>query len=155
MKQLMSFFKSPVGKFHASFAAFILFNLLSGLINRLTFVPVLSTVHFWTGLLIVAAPIVYLLLAKNRGMIWKAFTKMVWFSRVDFEKKKVVAILFKITALVIALITLDNAVSGILYKLRVIPQISHQIHLINYTIALFAVPLHVLLGLLLHRKVKK
>lgn len=155
MKHVITFLKSPVGWFHSSFAAFILMNLLTGLIGRTGYYPVLATVHFITGLLIIASPAVFLIVSKNRGMILKAFGKMVLFQKADFTKRRIAALLFKATALVIAAVTLGSAVTGVLYRLGMGAFAAYQIHLACYTIILAAAPMHVLLGLWMRRRQKR
>ncbi len=151
MKSFVTFLKSPVGRFHTTFAVFILSNLLTGLIGRTGYYPVLSTVHFFTGLLILAAPAVFLIASKNRAMILKAFGRMVLPNKADFTKRRVMALLLKATALVVAVGTLVNAVTGVLYRSGVAGPVVFPIHLAAFYGMLAAVPLHALLGLLQRR----
>ncbi len=155
MKSVITFMKSPVGRFHSSFAVFILLNLLTGLIGRTGYYPELATVHFITGLLILVTPLVFLLISRNRGLILKAFGKMVLFQKADFAKRRVTTVLFKTTALVITAATLCNAVTGVLYRLSIGTLAAYQIHLVCYTIILVASPLHILSGLWMRRRTKR
>lgn len=155
MKQMSAFMKSPVGRFHSSFAVFILFNLLSGLIGRTGYFPVLGTIHFISGLLIVVSPAVFLLMSKNRGMILKAFGKMALFQKNDFTRRKALPVLFKATVVAIAASALCNAVTGMLYRFGAVPVPACSVHIVLFYVTLAAVPLHVLFGLMLHRKPKR
>ncbi len=155
MKSVIIFMKSPVGRFHSSFAVFILLNLLTGLIGRTGYYPVLATVHFITGLLIITAPVVFLAISKNRRMILKAFGKMALFQKSDFTRQRIVPVLFKATALAIAIATLGNAATGLLYRLVMGAPVAFQIHLVCYTIILVSAPLHVLFGLWVRRRQKR
>ena len=147
------FIKSPIGKLHSSFALFILFNLLSGLVNLYIHpIRLLVAIHFYTGLLILLAPLVYVLTMKNRGMVLKAFSKMALLNRADFKKRRIAAILFKATALVILLLTLINALSGILFRFDLLTVLSYRIHTIDFNILLVIIPLHVILAAAMHSK---
>jgi hypothetical protein len=148
MSKFSAFLKSPVGKFHTTFAVFILFNLLSGLFDLwVHYTSWLVAVHFYAGLLIIIAPLIYLLVAKNRKIILKAFLKMTMLSKGDFKKVKPSVLLFKLTTLIVALLVLLNALSGIFFKFHLLLHLQpYTIHVLFFKILLALVPLHVLLG---------
>jgi hypothetical protein len=148
MKNLMTFLKSPVGKLHSAFSLFILFNLLSGLVNLfIHYMLWLDMVHFYTGLLILAAPVVFLLVSKNRNIVLKAFFKMTLSGKADIKNGKLAAPLFKLVTLLSALLILISSLSGIFVKFQLLlPAQSFNIHVIDFKILLVLIPLHVLLG---------
>lgn len=152
-----SFLKSPVGKLHSSYVLFILLNLLTGLVNLfIQYTPWLVTIHFYTGLLIVLAPLTYLAVSRNRRMILKAFGKMVLPNKADIQKKKFSAFIFKLAALVIALLTIVNALSGVFMKFQLLlPAVSYDIHVFNFKILLVVIPLHAIMVFAMHRSHKK
>ena len=152
--RFFAFLKSPIGKFHTSFALFIAFNLLSGLVNLfIHYTPLLVSIHFYSGLLILLSPAVFLLASKNRGMILKAFSRIALFNKADFANLRIAVLLFKATATIILLLTLVNALTGIFYKFGLLLFLEpYTIHVIDFKILLAVIPVHILSAFALHRK---
>jgi hypothetical protein len=143
MKSLVAFMKSPVGKLHTAFSMFILFNLLSGLVDLfIHYTPWLVSVHFYTGLMIVVAPVAYLLFAKNRGIILKAFSKMALPQKAELQKGKRSVLFFKLITIVIFLLIAANALGGVFMKFGLLTIVSYNIHVFNFKVLLALVPLH-------------
>lgn len=148
MKSFAVFMKSPVGKLHSAFALFILFNLISGFVDLfIHFTPWLVALHFYTGLMIVIAPLAYLCFAKNRRIILKAFSRMILPAKAELAKGKPLTLVFKAVTLLAALLIAVNAVSGILMKFRLmLPVESYNIHVFDFKALLALVPLHAVLA---------
>lgn len=157
MKSFLAFLKSPVGKLHSVISVFILFNLLSGLVNLfIHHTAWLVGIHFYTGLLIVIAPLAFLLASPNRRIAFTALAKMAMPNRADFRKGKPAKLLFKIITLLIVLLTCINALSGIAMKLQFLTIASYNIHVFDFRAMLFLVPLHAALAAAIRAKrVKK
>jgi heme A synthase len=150
MKKFLSFVKSPVGKFHASFALFILFNLLSGVVNiYMRYTLWLVSLHFYSGLLIVFAPLLYLAAAKNRGIVLKAFGRMALPHKADFRKRKPALPAFKLATLLAALLVLANALTGISVRFTLLAAPAYHAHVFAFKALLAIVPVHVMLAVYL------
>ncbi len=70
----MAFFKSKFSKFHLGIALFAAANILLGfgLAANIGYYKPAATLHYISGILIFAAPVLLLIMFKERKMIWKA-----------------------------------------------------------------------------------
>lgn len=153
-----SFLHTPVGIIHLSISFFIIFNLISGFVNLyISYIPVLAGIHFYTGLLIIAAPLCTLFFMKNRGRVLRSFIHMALPHKNMWQGKKAVISLARITADIIFLTVLCNMVTGILMKVNMLAaSTAFTVHTTLFNILLGLVPLHVVLMLIgKSREIKK
>lgn len=151
MKQ--NFASSPVGIVHFTMAAFIDFNLLSGLVNLyIWYTPLLAAIHFYTGLAIIIAPLIALVFLRERKAALKGFLFMAIPRKSLWKAKKYVPFFARIAGCTIFLLVLCNMVTGIMMKIDMLSAATaYNIHTTLFVILLCLIPLHVLLMLTARR----
>lgn len=156
-KMNFTFFKTSIGKVHVALAFFILFNLVSGYINLLVHrIPVLVQIHFFTGLLIIIAPLLMLLTIKNPTKILKAFLKMTFSFKSSFNKKLYMLGVAKLSASLSLIIVLISAITGIMMKFKLFsPKTAFGIHVMDFNLLLLLIPVHIVIMLILNMRKEK
>lgn len=152
-----TFSKSPMGRLHAPLAFFILFNLVSGHYNLfIRYTPILGAIHFFTGLLIIIAPLLMLFTIKNPVKILKTFLKMAFSFMSDLNKKRYMLGIAKLSASLMFISIFISATTGIMMKFKLFsPQSAFEIHVIDSHVLLILIPIHAIIMLILNiRKMK-
>lgn len=144
------FLSSPVGKLHLPLSFFIAFNLVTGLVNLyIYYTPALAAVHFYTGLLIIAAPLLTLLFLKGKKTVLKGFLFMALPHKRMWREKQYVLFFAHLAADAVFLLILVNMVTGIMMEVDMRTSLTaYNIHTIDFNILLGLVPLHVILMLI-------
>lgn len=150
-------FKTAVSKLHFPLAFFILINLITGYYNiNVSYSPSLVNIHFYTGVLILGAPLIVLLTLKNKKAALKAFSRLTITFFGDFIKKKYFSGIRKLTASIAFLLILVSMVTGIMLKFHLISFMNaYKIHTFDYKFLIVIIPIHLLLGLYLLGKKRK
>ncbi len=145
MKQ--RFASSPVGVVHFAMAFFIVFNLLSGLVNLyIHYIPVLAAVHFYTGLAILGAPLVALVFLKERKAALKGLLYMALPRKALWKAGKQVLFFARLAGSIAFLLVLCNMVTGILMKVDMLSvAAAYNVHTALFVAMLALIPLHVIL----------
>jgi hypothetical protein len=144
------FLSSPVGRLHLPLSFFIAFNLLTGLVNLyIYYTPALAAVHFYTGLLIIAAPLITLLFMKDKKTVLKGFIFMALPHRRIWQDKKYALFFAHLAADIVFVLILVNMATGIMMKVDMPSSLAaYTIHTIDFNVLLGVIPLHVILMLI-------
>lgn len=111
----MAWFKTAFSKIHLALAAALMATITLGILLALVVQPysLMATLHFIAGLSIVVVPGALLLAMKNRRMVLRAFANRLRLRKADFTAGKPLALAAKLTANLMALSILVQALTGI------------------------------------------
>lgn len=113
--------KSNFSKLHVFIAAFTLLSVLTGLSLNYGLIPgyTIRTLHFYSGVLMVVAPLVVLTFLKKRHQTMNAFKTLAFVNSMDIRRKRYLAITAKILLNIFVLGLLKQLLTGLAIQLQI------------------------------------